>query len=171
MLDDTRRREADQPAELLREAHLTGRHHCDVALALAEREDADARWVARTAEQLSQFFGEELAAHDAEEDQLIGRALVAHDRSVATTLGLLATQHAMLRDAAHELVGLWQKLAQRPTTLPEFRERLVAATTRMVAMLESHLELEETLLPRLAALPEPVRRAICAKMHERRARR
>jgi hemerythrin-like domain-containing protein len=162
---DVRSRE---PSESLLAEHAEARRFCALALELLRCDAEDLEKIASTSARLLHYFGEELARHEADEEAVVARALVTHDRRVGAALGLLFTQHVMLRDGRQELLPTWRMLTEHPTSLARVRAELAAETSRMASMMESHLELEETvLLPRLRELPAAAKRAISERLRGR----
>lgn len=156
----------EDPEELLLAAHAHAREIVGLALELARAPLQPLPTIAKAAERLVRFFEHELPVHEGAEEDIVVPALLAKDRRIAPTIGLVAVQHTMLKGVARELLDQWQALARAPSELDGMRATLASATERFADMFEKHLELEESLLlPKLRDLPERERRAICARLH------
>lgn len=160
---------SDEPAEMVLACHGRIRELTGVALALARTPDAPPADVAAAATRLHRYFTEALPLHEADEESTIGPALRALDPSLATVLDAMEREHAEVHATLAELLPLWETAARAPEAIAEIGARLTVPSRRLAAAFDAHLALEEReIVPRLAEIASPERRAMGRAMRDRR---
>jgi hemerythrin-like domain-containing protein len=162
---------SSNPAELLIECHDRIRQAMRGARGLAAAAEGDPV-IAPTAEAVHRYFSVALPLHSSDEDESLAPRLFTAGvpDELADAVQAMTVQHGEIDAVLARLLPLWARLAAEPGALEAVRGDLAADTSRLDALWDLHLTLEETrVFPHVATdLDEASRAAIVQEMRARR---
>ena len=160
---------SNEPVELLLACHARLRHFSELALALASRSDLEHAQVVDASHRLVRYFRVALPLHEADEEQTLTPALVElATREQIDALGQMRDQHGLLHDVLAELFPLWELAETEPGKL--VGNVALPHALRLMAVLDVHLQLEETIIfPLIASIEPAQRKRLLDEMRGRRS--
>ncbi|HEY1956271.1 MAG TPA: hemerythrin domain-containing protein [Polyangiaceae bacterium] len=172
MLHSIRTRPAEppsnEPSDLLLACHARLRHFSELAVALARRGDLDVASIVDGSERLLRYFRLALPLHEADEEESLAPALIAHATpEQVDALERMRAEHVAIHDVLAELFPLWEATAADARA--PHRTRALPHAERLSSVLRDHLALEESVVfPSMRALADSERKALVLAMRARR---
>jgi len=152
---------------MLLTCHQRLRHFSELGLAVASR-PIDEALVVDACRRLRRHFLVALPLHESDEEQTLAPALGKVARPIeAEALAQMRDQHVLLHEILAELLPMWESAERDARSLD--RAALLVHARRLTAVLDVHLELEETMIfPMLTWVEGSERKRLLAEMRVRR---
>jgi hemerythrin-like domain-containing protein len=160
---------SDLSAALL-ECHERIRAFLALGARLAAAREPTATEIVQIATQVVRYFVIAFPLHVADENDTIAPRLARRSRALDDALLAMERDHDRHGTAISSFVHLCSTLSHEPARHAELASELLAATARLTALVEPHLELEESVIfPALALLSPRETEEIRAEMRARRS--
>ncbi|MEO8902021.1 MAG: hemerythrin domain-containing protein [Polyangiaceae bacterium] len=165
-----RRRPPSGPVDLLTECHERIRYFLNLAMKIADAEDAPPADIQQGAYQVRRYIVEALPLHVADEEDLIAPLLRGCDETVEVALSRMVKEHRSQEEYLGQLQHICDVLEASPQRLPELRIKLRAVSATLSNDVYSHLADEERIIfpAMLRYLAAHQLDSILAAMRERR---
>lgn len=139
---------ATDPIEWLRDCHGRIRQFSDLAVRLAETDDASGEEVRDAAERLVRYFTISLPLHSEDEERSLAPRLLAKSLpgELERAVREMEREHGPIHRLVDELVPLWRALEGEPRSLETLRPKLLPMARDLRALFGPHLSAEERLV-------------------------